>query len=138
GSRAAGQLANHPAEVERVVERRDAIRHVEGRGVEREVLAVRLDAAEVPVDRTAAEPDVAVDEDVRRDELALSLEPEPRSPGLRGTDLEHAQPPGALDVAIEQELERMAVREPVLVVPAELAVDERKHGIDRVVRLVDR
>ena len=57
-------------------------------------------------------------------------------PGLRRADLEHAQAAQVADVAVEQELERVAVREPGLVVPAEVAVHERQDGVDLVVGLV--
>jgi tRNA G18 (ribose-2'-O)-methylase SpoU len=73
------------------VQRGHAVRQVERRVGERQMLAVGLHACEVAVERTAAETDLLVDEDVRLDVLAFALEPEPRSPRLRRTDLEHAQ-----------------------------------------------
>ena len=108
-----------------MVERRDAVDNVERRVRKRQVLAVGLHAAEVAVERAASQPDLRVDEDVRRDVLAAALKPESGRPRLRSPDLEHAQAAGVCDVPVEQHLERMAVREPVRVVPAELAVDER-------------
>ena len=134
--RDARHLAHHPLEVERVVQRRDAVDDVEAPVRERQVLAVGLDARELAVERSAAEPDLRVGEDVRRHELAVALEPEARGPGLGGAQLEHAQPAPLLDVAPEQDLDRVAVREPVEVVPAELLVHEREHGVHLVVRLV--
>ena len=80
-----------------MVQRRDAVGDVERRVAERQILAVGLHAAEVAVERAAAEADVRVDEDVGRDVLAVAFEPEARRPGFRGPDLEHAQtarPPG--------------------------------------------
>ncbi len=100
------------------------------------MLAVRLHAAELAVERAATEADLGVDEDVGGDVLAVALEPEARRPRLRRADLEHAQPAQVSDVAIEEHLERVAVRKPDEIVPAELAIDEREHGVDLVVRLV--
>ena len=129
-------LLHHPREVERVMERRDAVDDVERLVGERQVLAVGLDAAEVAVERAAPEPDLRVDEDVGGDELAVALEPEARGPGLRRADLEHAQAAPVADVAAEQHLEGVGVPEPRQVVPPELAVHEREHRVDRVVGLV--
>ena len=129
-------LLHHPRQVERVMKGRDAVDDVERLVGERQVLAVGLDAAEVAVERAAPEADLRVDEDVGGDELAVALEPEARGPGLRRADLEHAQAAPVADVAAEQHLEGVGVPEPRQVVPPELAVHEREHRVDRVVRLV--
>ena len=59
---------DHPREVERVVQRGDAVDEVEGAVGERQVLAVGLHARERPdprlVERAAADADVRVGEDV--------------------------------------------------------------------------
>ena len=118
------------------MQRRDAVRHIEGGVGEGQVLSVGLDAPEVSVECAAPEPDLLVHQDVCGDEVAVAGEPEARGPRLRRPDLEHAQPGRAVDVAVEENLERVPVRKPVRVVPAELAVHERKDGVDRVVGLV--
>ena len=73
-----------------MVQRCDAVRHVERRVGERQVLAVGLHAPEVAVERAAAEADVRVDEDVGRDDTrsrarARSAQPtpSPRRPRAR-------------------------------------------------------
>src|SRR5437764_6624245 len=99
------------------------------------MLAVGLHAPEVAVEHASTEPDLRVDEDVGGDEVAAALEPEARGPRLRRTDLEHAEPSPGPHVAVEQHLERMLVREPVEIVPAEIPSDEREHGVEGVVRL---
>src|SRR5207247_88969 len=106
--RHARHLAHHFRQIERVVQRRDAVRDVEGAVLERKVLAVGLYATELAVERAAAQPDLRVDEDVRRDVLAAALQPEPGRPGLRSPDLEHPEAAGVCDVPAEQPLRRMA------------------------------
>src|SRR4051794_28387280 len=100
------------------------------------MLAVRLHAREVAVEGPAAEPDLAVDEDVGRDVLTVALEPEPRAPRLRGPHLEHPQPALLADIAVEEDLKGMSVRQPVGIVPPELPIHERKSRVDGVVGLV--
>ena len=121
-----------------MVERGDAVDDVEGRVPEGQVLAVGLDPREVAVEGAAPEPDLRVGEDVGGDVLAAALEPEAGRPRLRGAELEHAQPAALLDEAVEEHPDRVAVRPPVEVVPPELLVHERQHGVDGVVRLVPR
>src|SRR6266542_2940593 len=104
--------------------------------VERQVLSVGLHPPELAVERASAEPDALVDEDVRRDVIALALEPETRRPRLRRPQLEHPESAPVGDIAVEQDFERVTVREPIRVVPTKLAVDEGEHCVDRVVRLV--
>ena len=134
----ARHLAHHRAEVERVVERGDAVRKVEGAGGEREVLAVRLhepERADAPlVEGRPPETDVGVGEDVGRDVRDAAGDEVLRRPRLRRPDLEHPHP--RPHVPLEQERERVLGRAPVLVIPAEVAVEVRKVGVDLVVGLV--
>ena len=100
------------------------------------MLPVRLDPRKVAVERAAAEADVRVDEDVGRDVLAVAFEPEARGPCLRGAHLEHAQAAPPFDVAVEEHLERVAVREPVELVPPELLIYKWENRVHDVVGLV--
>ena len=134
----ARHLAHHRRQVERMVQRGDAVRDVERLRGEGEVLAVGLDAAEradpLLVERAAAEPDHRVGEDVRRHVLAAERHEVLRRPCLRRSHLEHAH--AGTHVAIEQQRERVLRRAPVLVVPAEVAVEVRQMRVDLVVGLV--
>ena len=98
-ARDARELADHRAQVERVVERRDAEGEVEARGRERQPLAVGLHA-QVRADalleeRAAAEADQRVDDEVAGDVLAAERHEVLRRPALRGADLEHARRPAS-------------------------------------------
>ena len=136
--RHASHLADHRRHVERVVEGRNAIGDVEDAVGERQMLTVGLDAAEradpLLVEGTAAEADDRVGEDVRRHVLAPARNEVLRCPGLRRPHLEHAH--AGTEVAVEQQRERVLGRAPVLVVPAEIAIEVRQVRVYLVVELV--
>ena len=102
------------------------------------MLAVGLHARERPdarlVERAAADPDVRVGEDVGGDVLDAARDQVLRRPPLRRADLEHAHP--RPHVPLEQQRERVLVRAPGLVVPAEVAAEVRELRVDLVVGLV--
>ena len=110
----ARELADHRAQVERVVQRRDAERDVEGSVGERQALAVGLHA-QVRADalleeRAAAEADQRVDDEVARHVLAAARHEVLRRPALRGAELEHAV--ARPHVVVEQQLEAVLRRAP--------------------------
>src|SRR5262245_7647361 len=131
-------LGNHPPQVERVVERSDAVDEVEGARREGKVLTVCLDPCERPhsllVERAAAEADERVGEDVGRDVLDSERNEVLGSPRLRSTNLEHAHP--GTHEPLEQQRERVLVRLPRPVLPGEVAGQVRQVSVDLVVGLV--
>ena len=94
-ARDARELAHHRAEVERVVERRDAEGDVEASVRERQALGVGLDPQVGPARSSktaAAEADQRVDDQVAGDVLAAERQQVLRRPALRGADLEPRSP----------------------------------------------
>ncbi len=136
-ARHARHLADHAAEVEGVVQRGDAVRDVERLVRERKALAVGLDPEERPdlllVEGAAPQPDVRVGEDVGAHVGAAGRDDVGCAPALRRTHLQNAH--SGLE-QIEEQPERVLVRLPREVFPAEIAGQVGQRGVDGVVGLV--
>ena len=74
----ARHVAEHPRQIEIMVQRRDTVGDIEGPVLEREMLRVCLYTRKRAVERAAAEAHLLVDEDVRRDVLAVAFPPKRR------------------------------------------------------------